>query len=75
MSRQPEALAAYTGPRAKPEHNLLRRFRKKPTLRSAASAMCFVCMGGTEDDHEGVREEIRRCTAPQCPLYDWRPYR
>lgn len=47
----------------------------KPTRKQAVDAMCWQCMGGTEDHAEGVREEIRHCTATRCPLYTLRPYR
>ena len=56
--------------------NPLQRFLEGPKGRkSAIHAMCWGCMGGdASDKNAGVREEIRKCTAPACPLYLYRPY-
>ena len=35
--------------------------------RAAIKARCLQCVGE-------LREEIRRCTAPHCALYEFRPY-
>ena len=41
----------------------------------AIKAMCAHCVGCTPDHIEpGFREEIRNCSAPNCPLWHFRPY-
>lgn len=58
------------------EMNPLIRNMKKPTRKNAINAMCAHCVGCTMDDLEvGFRHMIRDCTATQCPLYLWRPYK
>lgn len=42
------------------------------SLRKAITAFCYRCMGG--DGEPGVRESVRNCTAPNCPLYKVRPW-
>lgn len=62
---------------APPEHNLIKKFLKHPTRQRAIAAKCFECYGGTKDllpDH-GYKNLIRTCTAPDCPLYIFRPYK
>lgn len=49
--------------------------RGVPTYKQALHAFCWGCMGGTEDHTLGIREEIRRCSAPSCALYRLRPFR
>ena len=67
----------------KPEFNPIKAYYAKPTRKYAINAKCAECMGceadeqgyGREDHLErGFRGEIRNCTAPACPLYDFRPY-
>ena len=48
----------------------LQKLQEKPTRKRAIDAMCWDCMGGGV----GVRESIKNCTAPKCPLYQYRPY-
>ena len=59
-------------------HNLLKKARDdeargRRSRKSAMEAMCWTCMGGSEEHSAGVREEIKQCTSPKCPLYSWRP--
>ena len=59
----PKALAAFKAERAK----------AKPTKNGGATPMqaikqfCLHCTGDKMED-------VRRCTAPKCPLYHLRPY-
>ena len=70
------------GPRSTPEstitieHNaVVKNLGNVKSLRLAVNAMCFHCMGCTEDHYEpGTKEEIRNCSSPKCPLYNFRPY-
>jgi len=39
------------------------------SIRAAINAMCRECFGW-----ENVSENIRGCTDPACPLYNYRPY-
>jgi hypothetical protein len=56
-------------------YNPLLQYEKKRTRQRAIKAMCAHCMGCTKDHIEqGFRESIRNCTAPNCPLYFYRPY-
>ncbi|OVE76761.1 hypothetical protein BVX97_00490 [bacterium E08(2017)] len=41
----------------------------RKSRKSAIEAFCIECMG-----FENVVYEIRNCTAPCCPLYEYRPY-
>ena len=51
--------------------NPIEKSNANPTsLRLAIKAMCFSCFGNT-----GSVQEIRECTAEDCPLYKVRPYR
>ncbi len=38
------------------------------SLRACINAFCLECMGWQ-------RDEVRKCTAPACPLWSVRPYR
>jgi len=59
----------------KAEHNPIKRLQQRPTRSNAIKAMCAYCMGCTADYIEpGFRASIQGCTAPQCPLYTFRPY-
>ena len=50
--------------------NPIERSNANPTsLRLAINAMCFECLGN------GSAQEIRDCTAKDCPLYKVRPYK
>jgi len=58
-------------------HNLIVKAKKRPnSLKAAVNAMCFACMGGSEENlpDAGWKNNIRTCTAPDCPLYPHRPY-
>jgi len=44
-----------------------RAYAAKAAPRSAIKAFCLECLGFDE-------AEIRNCTAPACPLYEYRPY-
>ena len=59
-----------------PEHNPILRAKTKPnSLRAAINAMCAACMGCSEQMIEpGFRNEIRDCSALDCPLWPHRPY-
>ncbi|BDD88644.1 hypothetical protein DPPLL_30090 [Desulfofustis limnaeus] len=60
------------------EHNLVRKANADPGSKvKAIGAMCFQCFGGTEEEmpDPGWKDEIRNCTAPDCALYQHRPYR
>ena len=60
----------------KPEQNPILRAERKPTYLNAIKAMCAHCMGCTSSHLEpGFRKSIAECTAIQCPLYQFRPYR
>ncbi len=59
------------------EHNLIVKANRSPRSKQLAiNAFCFHCMGGTlkEMPDYGVKELIRTCTAPDCPLFIHRPY-
>jgi len=63
-------------PKATPEHNPIIKFSRAPTPGRAIKAMCASCMGCTENYIEpGFKQAIRDCSAKQCPLYSFRPYR
>lgn len=61
---------------ARPEYNpVVRNIGNSKSLRGALDAMCAHCMGCTADHIEpGFRESIRDCSAPACPLWQFRPY-
>ncbi len=60
----PKALAAFKAARQK----------ARPTKNGGATPMnaikefCLHCTGGHQED-------VRKCTAPKCPLYHLRPYK
>ena len=65
------------------EDNPIKRYYAKKGRKNAINAFCCYCMGCTaveqgngQEDHlePGFRTEIRHCSAPACPLYDFRPY-
>ena len=60
-----------------PRKNPLQRYLEaaSPTRKQAVDAMCYRCMGASDTDQNGVREEIRGCTSPACPLYAFRPHK
>ena len=43
----------------------------KKSMRLAINAMCFDCMGRASTYVKDVRE----CTAPNCPIYHFRPFK
>lgn len=46
------------------------------SFRKAIDAMCAHCMGCSKGHREpSFIEEVRNCTASQCPLWHFRPYR
>jgi len=59
------------------EYNPLQRLKKSKirSLRASIDAMCAHCMGCTlEEINPGYVNEIRNCTAPNCPLFAVRPH-
>lgn len=65
------------------EDNPIKRYYAKPTRKMAINAKCASCVGVTaveqgngQEDHleKGFRHEIKHCTSPACPLFDFRPY-
>ena len=67
----------------KPEMNPIKRYHEKGGRKRAIDAMCAYCMGCTaveqgngQEDHleQGFRNEIKHCTSPACPLFEFRPY-
>lgn len=78
MSKRPSESGAKSS-----EMNPIKRYYAKPTRKTAINAMCAYCMGCTsveqgngQEDHleRGFRNEIKHCTSPACPLFDFRPY-
>lgn len=61
--------------KAKSEYNPIIKSRENHTSRARAiKAMCAHCMGCTTDRIEpGWLNEVRNCSAPHCPLYNFRP--
>ena len=60
------------------EYNIMVRAKKDPKSKvKAIHAFCFNCMGGTIKDlpDHGWKDRIRTCTAPDCPLYSFRPFK
>jgi hypothetical protein len=60
------------------ENNLVIKAERKPSsLKLAIAAMCFQCFGGTKTDmpDPGWKRMIATCTAPDCALFDHRPYK
>jgi hypothetical protein len=56
----------------------------KKSRKAAIDAMCAHCMGCTAKEQgyraedwiePGFREQIRTCSAPGCPLWEFRPFR
>ena len=67
----------------KVQTNPIKRYYAKKGRKNAIYAFCSHCMGCTaseqgngQTDHlePGFRTEIRNCSAPGCPLFDYRPY-
>jgi hypothetical protein len=72
-----DSMISTTGiPTQRVEHNaVLKNVGNVSSRRLAIKAMCFHCMGCTEDHYEyGVKDDIRNCTSPMCPLWHFRPY-
>ena len=77
---------SHAGNTSGPETNTVKKYlaaRPTASMRLAINAMCAHCMGCTaseqgqqfEDWREpGFVQLIRDCTAPHCPLFDFRPY-
>jgi hypothetical protein len=59
-----------------PENNLIVRFIKSPTRKSAINAQCFNCLGGTKYSvpDKGWRQDIRECRVPDCYVWSFRPF-
>lgn len=49
------------------EEERIKKEQKRVTPMMAIKNFCMGCVGG-------IRKDIRECTAPQCPLYIYRPY-
>lgn len=48
---------------------------KVRSLRASINAMCAHCMGCTyEEISPGFANEVKNCTANNCPLFKVRPY-
>lgn len=47
-----------------------KRLENPRSMRRAVDAMCYECMGMAPS----YRNDIRDCTAPNCPLFALRPY-
>jgi len=59
------------------EHNWMVKAKRSPRSKQLAIyAFCFHCIGGTLESMPdfGHKDDIRHCTAPDCPLYLHRPY-
>ena len=58
-------------------HNPVKRASIAPvTPKKAIAAMCASCMGCTKNHiEEGYKSEIRKCSAQDCSLYLFRPYK
>lgn len=70
LSTVPDPHPPRNGHRVDP----ITRARRNPTSRKLAiAAKCYDCQG--RDDDPGVRERIRTCLSPGCPLYPVRPYK
>jgi hypothetical protein len=58
------------------EYNWIKKSQENPRSKSLAiKAMCFHCYGGTKESmpDTGWRQSISTCSAPECPLYAFRP--
>ena len=76
-AREAAQLARERGEQREVTHNWIVKARRRPkSMKAALNAMCFACMGGTEDalPDAGWKKAIGTCTAPTCPLYPHRPY-
>ena len=52
--------------------NPLEKAKQKPnSMRLAINAFCYECMGFAKS----WRNDVRDCTAPNCPLFGFRPYK
>ena len=47
---------------------------KRPSLRGAINAMCRQCIFDRREPGSWL-DQVARCTAPRCPLYEVRPGR
>jgi hypothetical protein len=48
----------------------------KKSRKLAIEAFCSGCMGcEPTESPSGYQEAIRGCTAPECPLFNFRPYK
>jgi len=58
-------------------HNpVARSLALPPSRKRAIDAKCAECMGCTKDHlEEGYKSEIRNCSAQDCSLYSFRPYK
>lgn len=75
MNKQPEQLQGATKSKDIITNPLI-KFQMKPTRGNAIKAKCAECVGCTiEETEPGFREHIRGCTAPKCPLFNFRPYK
>lgn len=57
------------------EANWIKRSQQNPkSLKLAIRAMCFHCMGGTEEEmpDAGWRQAVLECTSLKCPLHTFR---
>lgn len=45
---------------------------KRPSMRAAINTMCKACIYDPNDTGTW-RQQVERCTSPQCPLYPLRP--
>jgi len=76
----PEHIAAMQAARQGAERgpkqtNPILKYRAKPGLRAAVTAMCAHCMGCTDESIEaGFRKDVRECSRTVCPLWAHRPY-
>ena len=51
--------------------NPIQKAKQNPKSRVfAIVAFCYDCMG----QDSGWRNDVRNCTAPECPLFGFRPY-
>ena len=73
-----EALKRWKEAGGKAEYlNPWQKLRKKPTWKTAITAMCYHCTGWPEDGSPdpGIRQNIKDCTDTACPLHQFRPHR
>ena len=55
-----------------PTLNPIEKAKQNPkSMRLAINAFCYECMGFAKS----WRTDVRDCTAPNCPLYGFRPYK